>query len=239
LDLVLAERRGDFEVEVLVKGLWTGTKVVEVPVCNKGGDRLRFGGLDSPRLFWLVFLLWLKRLLLPEPVLVHLSLKSHRKDGKKSVGSLLKDVLRHECPTARHFSLSVALGVFCGLAPIWGGQMYAAILAAHRLRLSKTISVLATNVSFPAAIPFIIYASVQLGRLICGGSADALSLPDSGQAALSISHFAIEYVIGALVLASSAGAVMGAVAYLAARRVSWFRRESLGASLKTEAGTEP
>jgi uncharacterized protein (DUF2062 family) len=64
----------------------------------------------------------------------------------------------------------VGLGLFCGIAPIWGFQIIAAAALAHRLRLNKAIAVTASNISFPLAAPFVVAGGLLLGHYLHTGA---------------------------------------------------------------------
>jgi len=64
---------------------------------------------------------------------------------------------------------AVGLGLFCGIAPIWGYQMLVAAALAHFLRLNKAIALVASNISIPPLAPFILYASLALGHWLFTG----------------------------------------------------------------------
>jgi uncharacterized protein (DUF2062 family) len=106
-------------------------------------------------------------------------------------------------------SLAVGLGLFCGIAPIWGYQMLAAAALAHFLKLNKAIALLASNISIPPVAPFILYGGLALGHWIFTGR----------QLGLSAHHItrslAIEYLgqwcVGSLVL-GAAVALLGTLA---------------------------
>ncbi len=71
------------------------------------------------------------------------------------------------------------MGVCLGILPIWGFQMAAAMVVAHKLRLSKPLVVAASNVSLPAAIPLILWLSLVTGRFVVSGRLD-LALSQRG-----------------------------------------------------------
>jgi uncharacterized protein (DUF2062 family) len=100
--------------------------------------------------------------------------------------------------------------------------MFVAAVVAHHLRLSKPLILVASNISFPAAIPFILYASLLLGRFVLSGQLDY----DLGLSVLNpkdIWKYAIEYLVGSISLAVLAGAVTTVVSYFLARAYLLFR----------------
>jgi len=105
-------------------------------------------------------------------------------------------------------SLAVGLGLFFGIAPFWGYQMIAAAAAAHLLRLNKAITLLASNISIPPIMPFILYGALALGHWMFTGQRLDLSVDRMTRAK------AFEYLwqwavgsvaLGALVAAAGTG----------------------------------
>lgn len=114
--------------------------------------------------------------------------------------------------TARRLAQSVALGLFVGCSPFFGFHAIIALGLAFTLRLDVLISYLATNISVPPLLPFLIFAELQVGSFLVSGRFHSLTLADfAPQKALEL---------GALVLAGFpvVGGVVallgGAVAYL-------------------------
>ncbi|MCF6343024.1 MAG: DUF2062 domain-containing protein, partial [Bacteroidales bacterium] len=112
-------------------------------------------------------------------------------------------------------------GVFIGIVPIWGFQMLAAAFLAHFLRLNKVLVLLASNISIPPMIPFIIYFSYKTGGLFVNNpqtfNADTLAhLKEkvmTGHFYDTLNEFGysiIQYVLGSLVF----GFVLGLCVWL-------------------------
>lgn len=224
-EILLNTTKYDYEIEVLVKGLWMGIPVIEVPIGVEyvSGSKSHFRPfVDFMRVFNLILSLSLQKTFIPAPLLKLIHLKSYCAESKnRGLLSVLRETLSHECPSARHFSLSVGLGVFFGIAPLWGFQMSAAVLAAHKLRLSKVVSLIASNISFPAAIPFIVYASLLMGRFLLSGTVDRSLRPDTADPFSSISIYAIEYISGSFILAAVAGIMLALLSYWVLRLTSF------------------
>ncbi|MCP4638952.1 MAG: DUF2062 domain-containing protein [bacterium] len=222
LDLALSTSKYDFEIESLVKLPWQELSVVTVSVEARygPGSKSHFRPLQD---FLLVArlnaLLTFQCFFLPLPVRQSLSRKGEQ-DGsfaRRAYGWVRETIAHHMKPW--RFAFSVGVGVCCGILPFWGFQMAAAVLAAHVLKLSKPVALAASNISFPAAIPFILYASLLTGRLILTGHID-YALHPSGLGIDAIWSFAAEYLLGAVVLAPVMGVVTGAGSYVFARVVT-------------------
>jgi uncharacterized protein (DUF2062 family) len=87
-----------------------------------------------------------------------------RKLRKKSFKEIKDDVLGSNDPVLK-VAFSAALGVAVGVSPFWGYQIAIGILVAHFLKLNKAIVVVASHISLPPLIPFIIYWSYLLGGI--------------------------------------------------------------------------
>src|SRR5688572_26278682 len=95
-------------------------------------------------------------------------------------------------------------GYFFGIVPIWGFQTVTAIALSVLFRLNKPLTILASNISIPPAIPIIIYASLATGGLILEGKLPG-PLPEFSEEI--IYKDLPRYVLGSCSLAILAGAV--------------------------------
>ena len=114
------------------------------------------------------------------------------------------------------FAASLGIGIFLGILPIWGFQIAVAFLLAHRLRLITPITVTASNISFPAAIPFILFASLVTGRFALTGHLDC-SIPIVDLNRASVWNYTLEYLTGAVILALLAGLAATILSYILIR----------------------
>lgn len=210
----------DFEVEVLVRAIWSDIPVAWVPVHVEygPGSKSHFRPFkDFALVFHLNGCLLLQRFLLPaqvRAVIQHEDL--HR-------GSLLRDIFNFwwlgfvdGCEAPGRFASAVGLGVMLGILPIWGFQIAAAVIVAHRLRLNKPLTIAASNVSFPAMIPLILYVSLMTGRLVLMGNIDRWG----EQASLTTStvwNYATEYLVGSIIFAMFAGLAAFVISLILAR----------------------
>lgn len=179
LDLHLALTGYDFEVEVLVRAAWTGVPVRSVPISVRyfrGAERVsHFRPVrDFLRIGWLNTRLVTARICLPAP---YLALHSRRVFRALPFSERLRmslfELFVREPGSPLRVASSAALGLFFGIAPLWGFQIAITLWLAHVFNASKTIALLAANVSFPLVIPLILYASLVLGRALLG-------VPDAG-----------------------------------------------------------
>jgi len=115
----------------------------------------------------------------------------------------------------RRIAGSVAIGLFMGIAPVWGFQILITILLAHLLNASKLIAVLAANISLPFMVQPIVYGALLLGRLAVG---DTRAVPDCWTLELQPSdHW--PWVLGSVLLATVVAVVGSAMTYLCATAI--------------------
>ena len=127
------------------------------------------------------------------------------------------------------------MGIFFGIAPLWGAQLFLALAVAWLLRLNKAISLLVSNISIPPMIPIILFASYKTGGLVLGKvSADealtkyaALKFVydwmihainsfhiKNTELATEIARNVTQYIIGGFALALFSSVLMGLITYL-------------------------
>ena len=200
----------EFEIEVLVRAAWAGVRVGAVPIAvyyAPGKERItHFRPFrDFSRISVLNTVLVIITLLYVKPRQFVRSL--FRRD---TCARLLAQVFNAE-ETARHKALSVAFGVFMGIAPIWGFQLLVAIPLAIFLGLNRYLVVLAANISLPPMIPLIIYLSYRAGGLLV---AQPLRLASAqGLTLASIHQNFVQYFVGGWLLAGGAALLAGGATY--------------------------
>jgi uncharacterized protein (DUF2062 family) len=107
---------------------------------------------------------------------------------------------------------AVALGVFMGIVPIWGFQMIAALGLAFLFRLNKALVIIASNISIPPLIPFILFLSHVTGKPFMGSKGISLAFDQPITFELVEKSF-LQYVIGAFALAAAAGLFFGLLTF--------------------------
>ena len=164
--LKLYTSKFEFEIEVIVKAAWRGTLVKNIPIqisyddeervshFRKGPDFARISVLNT--WFVLVAIFWIK----PRDL--------YRRFRKKGFRRFLKEDLLHSSDSPRKKALSIALGVFIGLSPLWGFHTIIVLFLAVLFKLNKVIAFAFSNVSLAPLIPFVLYASLKTGTFITG-----------------------------------------------------------------------
>lgn len=191
----------EFEVEVLVRAAWKGLKVENVPIkvyYPPADERVsHFRPLrDFTRISILNTYLVLVALLVYYPWrFVHALTWTNIKQ-------FVRNNITHSPESNLRMSLSVGLGVCCGILPAWGYQMWIALAVAQVTKLNKVLAVVASNISIPPMIPFILFGSYAIGCWLLGNPISLLFNEITFENAM-INLW--QYVLGACVLALAAG----------------------------------
>ena len=159
--------RFEFEIEVIVKAAWKGIPVTSMPVkifYAKGDERVSHfrPNVDFTRISILNIYLVILAFSWYKP------LRILRGFTPSNMKAFINKHFFDKDESRIKKSLSVTVGIFFGIVPIWGYQLVSAIAAAYLLRLNKAIVILTANISIPPLLPFILIASLKTGELITG-----------------------------------------------------------------------
>lgn len=202
--------RYEWELEIIVRASWRGVPVKNLPVnvyYPPPAERIsHFKPLrDFARISVLNTLLVFIALLWVYPV------KFIKWFNKDNITAFIKKHITESRESNLHIAKSVGLGLFFGIAPLWGYQMLAAVATAHLLKLNKVITLVSSNISIPPMIPFILYGSFAAGAFILG---EPVKLIPSELSLESISVSLKQYLIGSVAFAAVAGIAGLAISYL-------------------------
>ena len=191
----------ELEIEVIVKAAWRGIPVVSVPVSvyyAPEGERVShfIPSRDSTRISFLNTYLVILAALFWRPVMLirSINLRNLKRVWKTEV------VASHESTNKK--ALSVGVGLFFGIVPIWGFQFALAIFTAVFFKLNKIIVGLTAQISVPPLIPFVLYASVKTGEFVLG---QKVNLDFTKLLSIETLKNLYVYYIGATVLSIAAG----------------------------------
>jgi glycosyltransferase involved in cell wall biosynthesis len=210
-DLHFITRKFEFEIEVLVRAAWADIPIHQVPVkvfyAEKSKRVSHFRPFrDFTRISILNTILVTITLLYIKPRNLFRSIREGR------FISHVRKVIWEKEESETKKSLAVGLGVFMGIAPVWGFQMLIALGLAFLLKLNKPLVILAANISIPPMIPFILYASHQMGAIYMGSKAVTISFDQEITYELVMSSM-FQYVSGAITLALVAGLSFGLITF--------------------------
>ncbi len=218
--LTVRSDRYAYELEVMVKAAWAGIPLVACPVrTDYAAPTSKLSHFDPIRDFWRIARLHsrlsIQAFCLPAPLrrLMTIGALKNLPRGRR-VRSILSHLFTEHTETPARLASAVGVGLFCGIAPIWGAQMLAAAVLAHKLCLNKAIALTASNVSFPLAAPFILAGGLMLGHFVWTGSwmrFDARLAPEQ------VPVYLAQWLLGSVLLALLAGSVGAVVTYVIAR----------------------
>jgi uncharacterized protein (DUF2062 family) len=214
-NLKTKSERYAFELEFMVRASWTGTPIVPVPlICEYQPEQLRQSHfrpvVDLTRITVMNIGLVLQSWIVPRTLRVAWSFGK-----RKTIRQTAAEFFAEHAHEPARVALAVGLGLFCGIAPIWGYQMIAAATLAHLLRLNKAITLLASNISIPPVMPFILYGGLALGHWLLTGQ----RLSFSGQQitrALALQYLG-QWCIGSVALGAVVGTMGTLTTYSVAR----------------------
>ena len=200
----------EFEIEVIVKAAWNGTLVKNLPIQISYDDEERVSHFrkvpDFARIsvlntwFVLVALFWIK----PRDL--------YRRFRKKGLRRFLKEDLLHSNDSPKKKALSIALGVFIGLSPLWGAHTIVVLSLAVLFNLNKVIAFVFSNVSLAPFIPVVLYLSLKMGAFITGE--ELIYTVDEMVNNLGLVTHLKTYIIGSLALSTVSAVVFGFLGYL-------------------------
>lgn len=209
----------EFELEALVFASWAGLTVKNIPVSvyyPPEGERVSHfhPGRDFTRISILNTVLVLVALLWIYPR------NFFRKLNRENVRKFISDNITHSPDSNARITAAVMLGIFMGIVPVWGYQMLIAFALAHLLRLNKVITLVASNISIPPMIPFLLYGSYFTGCKVMGLPA---TLNLANMTLENVKNVLIQYVVGSLIFAVICSIAVGLVSFLL---LSVFRRKN-------------
>jgi glycosyltransferase involved in cell wall biosynthesis len=227
-------RKYEFEVEVIVRSAWRGIGVKCIPIkvyyppaderithFRPFQDFSRISVLNTVLVFWT--LAWIK----PRDFVRYIL--------GKSIKTLIQEYLIKSDESAWVKAFSVVVGIFFGIAPLWGLQLILAIGVAYIFRLNKAIAIITANISIPPMIPFILYGSYEVGKLMLRGESTDVMIQhnwalrmiynwmshvilnlhiNNAELAAMIIKDLTRYIVGSFTLAAGASILLGAVSFL-------------------------
>lgn len=199
----------EFEIEIIVRTAWKGVAVKNIPIKILYDPAERVSHFrpfkDFTRISILNTVLVIITLLYIKPRDFFRSFK------KKSFKQFIKEDILESNDSNFVKSASIALGVFIGIAPLWGFQTFLAIFLAVLFKWNKVLSFAFSNISIPPMIPFIIFASLKVGALFVGGNTPLFS--ENKLTFETVKNHLAQYLIGSFVLAIVTAAIFGFTSY--------------------------
>ncbi len=211
--------RYEFELEAIVFAAWRGIQVKNIPIhvyyppeeervshFRPLRDFTRISLLNTLLVLWCVVWIWPRNFF--------------RKFTRKNIRAFFDRYILHSPESNAQLTWAIMLGVFMGIIPVWGYQMLIALFLSRIFKLNSVITLLASNISIPPLIPFILYGSYATGCLVLGRP---VSINFGDVSFDNIKTVLEQYILGSIIFAALCSLLAG----LVSRSVlAMFRRKS-------------
>lgn len=205
----------EFEIEIIVRTAWRHVPVKNIPIKVLYDPAERVSHFRPFKDFTRISIL--NTILVTITLLYIIPRNFINNFRKKSFKRFIKEDVLESDGTNRTKAFSVALGVFIGLSPFWGFQTLLVISLSVLFKLNKVLAFVASNVSLPPFIPFVIAASLFLGAPFVSGDSDIFSQELNFDL---VKNNLLQYIIGSMILASSASVISGIATFLFLNKVN-------------------
>lgn len=217
-------RKYEFEIEVIVRAAWKGIVIDAVPVTvHYEPKETRVSHFrpfqDFSRVSVLNTFLVIIAFAYIKPRDFFRSLFDKKKSKRQLFEQLLS--LNHSNQVK---AVSVGIGVFSGILPVWGFQIFVGLFFAVIFKLNKALVIIASNISIPPMIPLIVFLSYKTGVFLIGSKAGAD--PITHFSVQSISQHLEQYIYGSTVLAIIAGLLATLLTFML---LKLFKRKTVSA----------
>ncbi|WP_262149637.1 DUF2062 domain-containing protein [Chryseobacterium foetidum] len=205
----------EFEIEIIVRTAWRHIPVKNVPIKVLYDPAERVSHFRPFKDFTRISIL--NTILVTITLLYIIPRNFINNFRKKSFKKFIKEDVLESDGSNRTKAFSIALGVFVGFSPFWGFHTLLVISLSVLFKLNKVLAFIASNVSLPPFIPFIIVASLFLGSPFVEGDSDIFNQEWNFE--LVKNHF-LQYIIGSMILAISMSAILWIATFLFLNKVS-------------------
>ncbi|MCC2591309.1 DUF2062 domain-containing protein [Chryseobacterium sp. MFBS3-17] len=210
----------EFEIEIMVRTAWKGVPLKNIPVRVLYDPAERVSHFRPVKDFARISVL---NIVLVFITIFYIAPRNFiRNFRKKSFRQFVKEDVLESSGSNRSKALSIALGTFIGLTPLFGLHTLLTISLAVLLKLNKLLAFAFSNLSIPPFIPFIIFISLSIGGFITGHS---VSLTDTELNWDLVKQHFLQYAIGSFVLATTTSIVLGTGFYLFLEQVNPERKK--------------
>lgn len=205
----------EFEIEIIVRTAWRHVPVKNVPVKVLYDPAERVSHFRPFKDFTRISIL--NTILVTITLLYIIPRNFVNNFKKKSFKRFLKEDVLESDGSNRTKAFSIALGVFIGFSPFWGFHTLLVISLSVLFKLNKVLAFVASNVSLPPFIPFIIAASLYLGSPFVHGDSNIIS----GELNFElIKNNLLQYLIGSCILATSMSVLAGIASFFLLNKLS-------------------
>ena len=205
----------EFEIEIIVRTAWRHVPVKNVPIKVLYDPAERVSHFRPFKDFTRISIL--NTILVTITLLYIIPRNFVNNFKKKSFKKFIKEDVLESDGTNRTKAFSIALGVFIGFSPFWGLHTLLVISLSVLFKLNKVLAFVASNVSLPPFIPFIIAAALFLGAPFVHGESDILSQELNFEL---VKNNLLQYVIGSTILATSMSVISGITTFFFLNKVN-------------------
>lgn len=205
----------EFEIEIIVRTAWRHVPVKNVPIKVLYDPAERVSHFRPFKDFTRISIL--NTILVAITLLYIIPRNFVNNFKKKSFKKFIKEDILESDGSNRTKAFSIALGVFVGFSPFWGFHTLLVISLSILFKLNKVLAFVASNVSLPPFIPFIIAASLFLGSPFFTGNSDIFNQEFNFDL---VKNNLLQYAIGSLILASTMSVISGVATFLFLNKVS-------------------
>src|SRR5690606_28107169 len=169
-ELHLFTKKFELEIEVIVKAAWNGVQVKNIPikVSYDALDRVShfrpftdFARISVLNTYFVLVTLFY---IFPRDLIGKLKKKGFKR-------FIYEDFLGSNDSHEKK-ALSIALGIFIGLCPLWGFHTLMVLFLAILFKLNKAIAFAFSNISLPPFIPLVLFMSLKMGHWVLGSEFD-------------------------------------------------------------------
>ena len=204
----------EFEIEIIVRTAWRHIPVKNVPVKVLYDPAERVSHFRPFRDFTRISIL---NIILVIITLVYIIPRNFiRNFKKKSLRKFIKEDVLESDGSNRNKAFSIALGIFFGLSPFWGFQTALVISLSVLFKLNKVLAFVASNISLPPFIPFIIAGSLFIGAPFVSGESNFLNRDSNFEL---VKNNLLQYIIGSFILATTASLIIGIGSYILLKNI--------------------
>ncbi|UZT96069.1 DUF2062 domain-containing protein [Chryseobacterium fluminis] len=205
----------EFEIEIIVRTAWRHVPVKNVPVKVLYDPAERVSHFRPFRDFTRISIL--NTILVTITLLYIIPRNFVNNFRKKSLKKFIREDVLESDGSNRTKAFSVALGVFIGFSPFWGFHTLLVISLSVLFKLNKVLAFVASNVSLPPFIPFIIAAALYLGAPFIQGESNILNQELNFEL---VKNNLLQYIIGSAILASSMSVISGIATFIFLSKVN-------------------
>jgi len=203
----------EFEIEVLVRGAWKGIDIADVPVTvHYAPKETRVSHFRPFQDFSRVSILNTVLVIIAFAYIKPRDFFAAVFDKKKSKKEYFRQLLNLD-DSDQLKAASIGVGVFAGILPAWGFQLWIGLAIALIFRLNKAIVILASNISIPPMIPLIIFLSYKAGGIWIGDKMPPIAF-NTHFSVRSIGQHLEQYIYGSITLAFAAGLLAGLLTFV-------------------------